>query len=382
VDFKLNDDQLAIQKMTRDFAKKEIAPQAEKLDREGLYPREIFAKLAELGFFGMVVPEEYGGLGLDAVSYNTVLEEIARACASVTVVLAVHNSVACWPILAFGSEETKKQYLPRMASGEHIGAFALTEPHCGSDASALRTTAVRDGDHYILNGQKTFITSGANGHVFIVMAKTDTKRGGHRGISTFVVESSFEGFAVGKHEDKMGMRASDTTELFFEDCRVPAQNLLGDEGMGFRVAMASLDGSRIGVAAQALGIAQAALDEAVAYAQERKAFGKTLGRHGVIADKLASMRIWVETSRLLVQKAAWLHDQGQPFGDVAAMAKFWAADCASRVCDEAVQIFGGYGYIKDFPVERYYRDARVTRIYEGAAEIQKIVIARSMLGGR
>ena len=229
-----------------------------------------------------------------------------------------------------------------------------------------------------MNGQKTFITSGSTGSVFIVMAKTDPSAG-HRGISAFVVEKDFPGFQVGKHEDKMGMRASDTTELFFEDCRVPASNILADEGMGFKVAMAALDGSRIGVAAQAVGIAQAALDEAAEYARERKAFGRTLGEHGVIADKLARMQVWVETSRLLVQKAAWLHDQGLPFGHVAAMAKYWAAECASKVADEAVQVFGGYGYIKDYPVERYYRDARVTRIYEGTAEIQKIVIARSLL---
>jgi len=378
LDFSLNQDQLAIQHMTRDFARKEIAPHAERLDREAEYPKQIFDKLAELGFFGMLVPEEYGGLGLDAVSYNLVLEEIARVCASVTVVLAVHNSVSCWPILHFGNRQTKEKYLPKMARGEVIGGFALTEPHCGSDASAIRTTASLDGDTYVLNGQKTFITSGSTGGVFIVMAKTDPTKG-HRGISAFVVEKDFPGFSVGKHEDKMGMRASDTTELFFEDCRVPAENMLASEGKGFKVAMASLDGSRIGVAAQAVGIAQAALDEAVEYARERKTFGKALSEHGVIADKLARMKVWVETSRLLVQKAASLHDQGLPFGHVAAMAKYWGAECASKVADEAVQIFGGYGYIKDYPVERYYRDARVTRIYEGTAEIQKIVIARNLI---
>lgn len=377
MEWMLNEEQREMQALTRKIVDERVVPVRMELDRAEKFPWEQINLFAAAGLFGVFVEEKYGGFGGSMTDWCVVTDEISRGCLGVSTAFA-GVGLGAFPLILDGSEELKEKHLPNIAAGKSLAAFALTEADAGSDAGGIRTTAVRDGDHYVINGQKTFITSGQNGHVFVVMAKTDTDAG-HRGISAFVVERDFEGFVVGKHEDKMGMRASDTTELFFEDCRVPAANLLAEEGHGFKVAMAALDGSRIGVAAQALGIAQAALDEAVAYARERKTFGRTLGEHGVIQDKLAQMRIWVETSRMLVQKAAWLHDQGQPFGDVAAMAKFWSADCASRVCDEAVQIHGGYGYIKEYPVERYYRDAKLAEIGEGTSEIQRIIISRAVL---
>ena len=377
--YQLTEEQKMIQAMVRDFAREVILPTASERDRIGEYPAEILEQMGELGLLGMNVPPEYGGAGVDTVSYSLAMQEIAYACASTAVIMSVHNSVACGPIYLFGSDYLKKTYLKRLATGELIGSFALTEPGAGSDPSNQKTKAVRDGNTYIINGSKVFITSGKNSDLTVVTAYTDREKK-HRGISAFVVEKGTPGFSVGKEEEKMGLRASDTVELIFEDCRVPAENLLGQEGDGFVIAMTSLDGGRIGIASQSLGLAQACLDAAIGYAKQRIQFGRAISRFQGIRWMIADMATQVEAARLLTFNAAAMRDRGENFTQAASMAKLFASEMANKVAYQAVQIHGGYGYMKEYPVERYYRDARVLTIYEGTSEIQRKVIANHVIG--
>jgi len=380
VNFSLTEDQKMVQSMAREFAAKELEPKAAEIDASGEFPHESVKKMAELGLLGMVIPEKYGGAGFDFVSLAVAIEEISRACGSTGVITAVHNSLASWPIVNWGSDATKDKYLPRMATGELLGAFGLTEPNCGSDPGSMEAKAVLDGDHYVLNGAKRFITNGGAADIFIVFAVTDPDAGS-RGITAFVVEKDFPGFSVGKHEDLLGLRATSNCELIFEDCKVPKENVLGEVGAGFKVAMGTLDVSRIDIGAQAVGIAQAALDKSLAYSQERKQFGRAICEFEMIQEKLALMATSIDAARLLVYNAAFQKDAGRKrFSKESAMCKLFAATAAVEVTKEAVQIFGGYGYTKDYPVERYFRDAKCMEIYEGTSEIQKIVIARSLLG--
>jgi len=377
--YQLTEEQKMIQAMVRDFARSEIMPTASERDKTREFPREILRQMDELGLMGMNVPVEYGGAGVDTVSYSLALQEVAYACASTAVVMSVHNSVACGPIYLFGSDYLKETYLKPLASGQKIGSFALTEPGAGSDPASQKTKAVRDGDSYIINGRKTFITTGKNSDVTVVTAYTDREKK-HKGISAFVVEKGTPGFIVGKEEDKMGLRASDTTELIFEDCRVPAENLLGVEGDGFIIAMTSLDGGRIGIASQSVGLAQACLDAAVSYAKERIQFNRPISQFQGIRWMIADMATQIEAARLLTFNAAAMKDRGEPFTAAASMAKVYASEMANRVAYTALQIHGGYGYIKEYPVERYYRDARVFTLYEGTSEIQRKVIANHVIG--
>ena len=380
MNFSLTEDQKMVQSMAREFAAKELEPKAAEIDASGEFPHESVKKMAELGLLGMVIPEKYGGAGFDFVSLAVAIEEISRACGSTGVITAVHNSLASWPIVNWGSDATKDKYLPRMATGELLGAFGLTEPNCGSDPGSMEAKAVLDGDHYVLNGAKRFITNGGAADIFIVFAVTDPDAGS-RGITAFVVEKDFPGFSVGKHEDLLGLRATSNCELIFEDCKVPKENVLGEVGAGFKVAMGTLDVSRIDIGAQAVGIAQAALDKSLAYSQERKQFGRAICEFEMIQEKLALMATSIDAARLLVYNAAFQKDAGRKrFSKESAMCKLFAATAAVEVTKEAVQIFGGYGYTKDYPVERYFRDAKCMEIYEGTSEIQKIVIARSLLG--
>ncbi len=379
MDFSLTEDQKMIQQMARDFATNELEPKAAELDKTGEFPHDSIKKMAELGLLGMVVPEQYGGASFGFISLAIAVEEISRACASTGVITAVHNSLASWPIANWGTEEQKQKYLPRMAAGELLGAFGLTEANCGSDPAGMETKAVLSGDYYILNGSKRFITNGGAADVFIVFAKTDPAAGS-RGVTCFIVEKNFPGFSVGKHEDLLGLRATSNCELIFEDCRVPKENVLGEVNQGFKIAMGTLDVSRIDIGAQAVGIAQAALDKALAYSKERKQFGRPICEFEMIQEKLAQMHSRIVAARLLVYNAAYQKEAGkQRFSVESAMAKLFAAETAVYVTKEAVQIFGGYGYTKDYPVERYYRDAKCMEIYEGTSEIQKIVIARGLL---
>ncbi|SFC21103.1 butyryl-CoA dehydrogenase [Bacillus sp. OV322] len=373
--FKLTEEHEMIRKMVRDFARNEVAPTAAERDEEERFDREIFDKMAELGLTGIPWPEEYGGIGSDFLAYCIAVEELSRVCASTGVTLSAHTSLAGWPIYKFGSEEQKQKYLRPMAQGEKIGAYGLTEPGSGSDAGGMRTTARLDGDHYVLNGSKIFITNGGIADTYVVFALTDPESK-QKGTSAFIVEKDFAGFSVGKKEKKLGIRSSPTTEIIFEDCRVPKENLLGKEGEGFKIAMMTLDGGRNGIAAQAVGIAQGALDAAIDYAKEREQFGKPIAAQQGIGFKLAEMATSVEASRLLTYQAAWLESEGLPYGKESAMSKLFAGDAAMKVTTEAVQVFGGYGYTKDYPVERYMRDAKITQIYEGTQEIQKLVISR------
>ncbi|MFD0050827.1 acyl-CoA dehydrogenase [Actinomycetes bacterium NPDC127524] len=373
--FKLTEEHEMIRKMVRDFARNEVAPTAAERDEEERFDREIFDKMAELGLTGIPWPEEYGGIGSDFLAYCIAVEELSRVCASTGVTLSAHTSLAGWPIYKFGSEEQKQKYLRPMAQGEKIGAYGLTEPGSGSDAGSMRTTARLDGDHYVLNGSKIFITNGGIADTYVVFALTDPESK-QKGTSAFIVEKDFAGFSVGKKEKKLGIRSSPTTEIIFEDCRVPKENLLGKEGEGFKIAMMTLDGGRNGIAAQAVGIAQGALDAAIDYAKEREQFGKPIAAQQGIGFKLAEMATSVEASRLLTYQAAWLESEGLPYGKESAMSKLFAGDAAMKVTTEAVQVFGGYGYTKDYPVERYMRDAKITQIYEGTQEIQKLVISR------
>ncbi|UOB63846.1 acyl-CoA dehydrogenase AcdA, partial [Bacillus thuringiensis] len=375
--FKLSEEHEMIRKMVRDFAKNEVAPTAAERDEEERFDRELFDQMAELGLTGIPWPEEYGGIGSDYLAYVIAIEELSRVCASTGVTLSAHTSLAGWPIFKFGTEEQKQKFLRPMAEGKKIGAYGLTEPGSGSDAGGMKTIAKRDGDHYILNGSKIFITNGGIADIYVVFALTDPESK-QRGTSAFIVESDTPGFSVGKKESKLGIRSSPTTEIMFEDCRIPVENLLGEEGQGFKVAMQTLDGGRNGIAAQAVGIAQGALDASVEYARERHQFGKPIAAQQGIGFKLADMATDVEAARLLTYQAAWLESEGLPYGKESAMSKVFAGDAAMKVTTEAVQVFGGYGYTKDYPVERYMRDAKITQIYEGTQEIQRLVISRML----
>lgn len=377
--FELTEEQKMIRAMVREFARTEILPTAAKRDRTKEFPRENLRKMGELGLLGMNVPAEYNGAGVDTVSYSVALQEIAYACASTAVIMSVHNSVACGPIYLFGSDYLKENYLKPLAAGKMIGSFAVTEPGAGSDPASQKSRAVKDGDSYVINGNKVLITTGKNSNVTVVTAYT-SKEKKHRGISAFVVEKGTPGFLVGKEEEKMGLCASDTVELIFEDCRVPKENLLGKEGDGFVIAMASLDGGRIGIASQSVGLAQACLDAAVTYAKERIQFGKPIAQFQAIRWMIADMATEIEAARLLTFNAAAMRDRRENFSAAASMAKVFASEMANQVAYRALQIHGGYGYIKDFPVERYYRDARVLTLYEGTSEIQRTVISNHLLG--
>ncbi|HWL41119.1 MAG TPA: acyl-CoA dehydrogenase family protein [Gemmatimonadaceae bacterium] len=378
----LTEEQSEVQKMAREFALAEITPHAAEWDQEAYFEPSLVAKLGDLGFLGMLLPEKYDGLGVDTGTYLIALEEIAAADASVAVLMSVHNSLPTQMILRYGSEEQKDRFLPRMARGELLGAFALSEPEAGSDASALAAQAVKDGDSWVLNGTKSWVTNGNTAGVILVMARTDksgSRRGG-RGIGAFIVTPDLPGFNVGKKEDKMGLRASPTVQLNFDNMRVPAANMLGDETQGFVYAMQSLDNGRLGIAAQAIGIARAALEHSVTYAGERKQFGTAIKEFEGIQFKLADMAMRVAGSRALLHAAAAAKDRGQSVRQFSSMAKLMASETAMWVTTQAVQIFGGYGYVKDYPVERLFRDAKVTEIYEGTSEIQRIVIARALYG--
>ncbi|MCU5174494.1 MULTISPECIES: acyl-CoA dehydrogenase AcdA [Bacillus cereus group] len=375
--FKLSEEHEMIRKMVRDFAKNEVAPTAAERDEEERFDRAIFDQMAELGLTGIPWPEEYGGIGSDYLAYVIAIEELSRVCASTGVTLSAHTSLAGWPIFKFGTEDQKQTFLRPMAEGKKIGAYGLTEPGSGSDAGGMKTIAKRDGDHYVLNGSKIFITNGGIADIYVVFALTDPESK-QRGTSAFIVESDTPGFSVGKKESKLGIRSSPTTEIMFEDCRIPVENLLGEEGQGFKIAMQTLDGGRNGIAAQAVGIAQGALDASVEYARERHQFGKPIAAQQGIGFKLADMATDVEAARLLTYQAAWLESEGLPYGKESAMSKVFAGDAAMKVTTEAVQVFGGYGYTKDYPVERYMRDAKITQIYEGTQEIQRLVISRML----
>lgn len=378
MNFKLSEEHEMLRKMVRDFAEKEVEPSAGERDEEERYDPIFFKKMAELGLTGIPWGEEYGGIGSDYLSYCIAVEELSRVDASIGVLLSAHTSLASWPLFKFGTEEQKQKYLRPLALGEKMGAYGLTEPGSGSDAGGMRTTAKRDGDHYVINGNKIFITNGEIADTYIVFALTDPESK-HKGTTAFIIEKGTPGFSFGKKEKKLGIRSSPTLELIFEDCRVPAENVLGEEGDGFKIAMMTLDGGRNGIAAQAVGIAQGALDKATAYAKERKQFGKSIGSNQAIAFKLADMATKIEAARLLTYQAAWLEGQGLPYGQASAMSKLFAGDTAMEVTTEAVQVFGGYGYTKDYPVERYMRDAKITQIYEGTNEIQRMVISRNLL---
>jgi len=378
MDFDLSTDQREIQGLAREFAQAEIEPNAAAWDRDHHFPRELFTKLAELGLMGVCVPEEYGGAGADFVSYILVLEELSRADAGVGVTVAVHTSAVTLPLLMFGTDEQKSRFVPPLARGEHLGAFALTEPEAGSDAGSLRTKAVPDGDGWRISGGKQWITNGAHSGTFLLFARTDPDTPGARGVSAFVLDA--EHVRITRDEEKLGLNSSVTNDIVVEDAVVGRDRLLSEEGRGFRIAMATLDGGRIGIAAQAVGIAQAAYDVAREYAKERRAFGQRIGDFQAIQWKLADMATEIDAARLLVLRAAWLRENGQPHTEAGAKAKLFASEMARRQTAEAIQVLGGYGYTKEFPVERYYRDAKITEIYEGTSEIQRLVIARSVLG--
>jgi butyryl-CoA dehydrogenase len=376
----LTAEQQMIQAMAREFAEQEVRPIAGDLDREGRFPHETVKRMGELGLMGIAVPEAWGGSGADVVSYAVALIEVAKACASHAVVMSVNNSLYCDPILRFGTDAQKEAFLRPAAAGREIGCFALTEPEAGSDATNQNTLARRDGDSYVLNGRKLFVTSGRESAAALVFCQTDRARE-HHGISAFLVRKGTPGFQVVKTEDKLGLRASDTAEFLFTDCRVPAACRLGEEGTGFKIALASIDGGRIGIAAQALGIAAGAYERARAYALERRAFGVPIGHHQMVQWMLADMATAIEAARLLTLRAAWLKDAGQPYGVAASKAKLFASEMAMKVTVDAVQVHGGYGYIREYEVERHLRDAKITQIYEGTSQIQKLVIARDVLGG-
>ena len=376
----LSDEQKMIQALARDFAEKEVRPIAEGIDREARFPRETVRRMGELGLMGIAVPEAWGGGGGDTVAYAVALEEVSRACASHAVVMTVNNSLYCEPVARYGTDEQKARFLTPFASGQKIGCFSLTEPEAGSDATNQSTLARREGDAYLLDGRKIFVSNGREADAALVFAQTDRTKG-PRGISAFLVEKGTPGFTVVKTEEKLGIRASDTAEFLFEGCRVPASSRLGEEGQGFRIAMTTIDGGRIGIGAQAVGIAVAAYEAAVAYARERKSFGVPIGQHQMVQWMLADMATGIEAARLLTLRAACLKDRGEPFGPEAAMAKFFASETAMRVATDAVQVHGGYGFIKEYQVERHFRDAKITQIYEGTSQIQKLVIARHLLSG-
>lgn len=379
MDFGLTNDQKMLQDQVRKFADAELAPVAPEIDKSGEFPWANLKKMAQLGLLGIVVPEKYGGSGFDFVSLAIAIEEISRACASTGVIVAVNNSLTTYPILQFGSEEQKSKYLPLLCSGEKLGAFGLTEPNAGSDVAALESTARLEGDHYVLNGTKRFITNGGEAGIFVVFAYTN-KEMKHKGISAFIVERDTPGFTLGNHEDLMGIRATANCELIFEDTKIPKENLIGKEGDGFKITMSTLDVSRIDIGAQAVGIAQAALDESVKYSKERKAFGQPICNFEMIQAMIAEMATQIQAARLLVYYAGSCKDRGMTrFSRESAMSKYYASDMAVDVARKAVQIHGGYGYSKDYIVERLYRDAKILELYEGTSEVQKIVIARDLI---
>jgi len=378
VDLDLTPEHTLIRDTARDLATKEILPKAAEIDRQHRFPREIVARLAELGLMGVAVPQEWGGAGVDTVSYALALEEVSRACASTGVIMSVNNSLVCDPLLKFGTEAQKKAWLPLLASGAKLGCFALSEPDAGSDAAGIRTAARRDGERWILNGTKNFVTNGPVADVVILLALTDAAKG-HHGISAFLAPMNTPGLALGKPDDKLGIRGALSAQLFVTDCALPADAMLGAPGDGFKIAMTALDGGRIGIAAQALGIARAAFEDAARYALQRKTFGQPIAEHQAIQFKLADMCTEIDAARLLVWRAAVKKDSGARFTTEAAMAKVFASETANRAAKEAVQIFGGYGYLTDFPVERHFRDAKITEIYEGTSEIQRLVIAGALL---
>lgn len=378
MDFNLTEEHLAVRDAARDFAEKELLPGVIERDNEQKFPAEQIRKMGQLGFMGMMVDPKYGGGGMDTVSYVLAMEEISKIDASASVCMSVNNSLVCWGLETFGTEEQKQKYLPKLASGEQIGAFCLSEPEAGSDATSQRTTAEDKGDYYLLNGTKNWITNGNSASVYLVVAQTDVEKG-HKGINCLIVERGSEGFTVGRKEDKLGIRGSDTHSLMFTDVKVPKENRIGEDGFGFSFAMKTLNGGRIGIASQALGIASGALERSVAYAKERKAFGQEIAKHQAIQFKIAEMATKVEAARLLCLKAARLKDLKEDYSQAGAMAKLFASEVAMANAIEAVQIHGGYGYVKEYHVERLMRDAKITQIYEGTSEIQKIVISRGVL---
>jgi alkylation response protein AidB-like acyl-CoA dehydrogenase len=378
MNFELSEEQLAVRDAARDFAQNVLKPGVIARDNEQRFPAEEIKQLGELGFMGMMVDPKYGGSGMDTISYVLAMEELSKVDASCSVVVSVNNSLVCWGLETFGNEEQKQKYLTPLAKGEKIGAFCLSEPEAGSDATSQRTTAVDMGDYYLLNGTKNWITNGSSASTYLVIAQTDVEKG-HRGINALIVERGMEGFIVGAKEDKMGIRGSDTHTLMFQDVKVPKANRIGEDGFGFKFAMKTLSGGRIGIAAQALGIASGAMELALAYSKERKAFGKEISKHQAIAFKLADMATDIEAARLLCLKAAWLKDNGKNYDQASAMAKLYASTAAMKHTVEAVQIHGGYGFVKEYHVERLMRDAKITQIYEGTSEVQKIVISRGLL---
>ena len=378
MNFELSEEHKMIRDAARDFAQTELLPGVIERDENQSFPHEQIKKMGELGFMGMMVSPEYGGGGMDTVSYVLAMEEISKIDASASVIMSVNNSLVCWGLEKFGNEEQKQKYLKPLASGEIIGAFCLSEPEAGSDATSQKTTAQDMGDHYLLNGTKNWITNGNNASVYLVIAQTDVEKG-HRGINALIIEKGMDGFVVGPKENKLGIRGSDTHSLMFTDVKVPKENRIGEDGFGFKFAMKTLSGGRIGIAAQALGVASGALELALQYSKERKSFGKPICEHQAIAFKLADMATEIEAARLLCLRAAWQKDMGKDFSESSAMAKLFSAEKAMRITTEAVQIHGGYGFVKEYHVERLMRDAKITQIYEGTSEIQKIVISRSIL---
>ena len=377
MEFKWNDEQQLMQTMFREFVDKELRHIAAELDEQERFPFELIPKMGEIGLLGIPVAEEFGGVGMGTLEYVMAVEEISKACASTGVTISAHTSLCCWPIEHFGTQEQKEKYLPDLATGEKLGAFGLTEPNAGTDAAMQRTTAEDKGDHWLLNGSKVFITNGEVADVYVVFAMTD-KAAGNKGISAFLLEKGMEGFSFGSHEKKMGIRASSTCELVFEDVKVPKENLLGELNKGFQIAMMTLDGGRIGIAAQALGIAQGAIDETVKYVKDRVQFGRPISKFQNTQFMLAEMQTRVDAARMLVYRAAAIKDAGEPYSSEAAMAKLFASETAREVTWRAVQLFGGYGYTRDYPVERMMRDAKITEIYEGTSEVQKMVISSRM----
>jgi butyryl-CoA dehydrogenase len=380
MDFELSEEQELLRRTARDFATAEVLPRAAEIDRQHRHPTELVARMAELGFLGIAVPEEHGGAGMDNVGYALAMEEVSRACASTGVIMSVQNSLVCDPIMRYGTEEQKRRWLVPLASGKLLGCFALSEPEAGSDAAAQTTIARRDGDGWILAGVKNWITNGPVANVCVMFAMSDKPKG-HRGISAFIVPMDTAGVRCGPPDDKLGIRGSKSCQIFLDDARLPGEALLGVEGKGFNVAMSTLDGGRIGIAAQALGIARAALEDSLDYGRQRRTFGKPIVEHQAIQWKLADMATEIDAARLLIWRAAYLKDRGQPYGQAASMAKLFASDVANRAAREAIQIFGGNGYVTEFPVERHFRDAKITEIYEGTSEIQRLVIANHLIKG-
>jgi butyryl-CoA dehydrogenase len=380
MEFSPNEDQTAVMQTAREFATNEVLPKAAEIDREHRHPTELVQRMAELGFLGIAVPEQYGGSGLDNIAYALAMEEVSRACASTAVIMSVNNSLVCDPILRFATEAQKQQWLVPLAQGKLLGCFALSEPEAGSDSAAQRTTAVRDGSDWLINGTKNWITNGPVADLCVLFTMND-RAAGHRGITTFLLPMKTKGVRCGAPDDKMGIRGSKSSQIFLDDVRLPADALLGEVGGGFKIAMSTLDGGRIGIAAQAIGIGRAALEDSLAYAQQRRTFGKPIAQHQAIAFKLADMATELDAARLLALRAAWLKDGNHPYGKEAAMAKLYASDVANRAAREAIQIFGGNGYVTEFPVERHFRDAKITEIYEGTSEIQRLVISNYLMKG-